>query len=158
VVQLDEPSLQAGAERARDFAVEAINAAVAGVRATTVLHTCYGYAVYVKDKSGGYPFLAELADAAVDQIAIEAAQPRLPMDVLDQLPTATIVLGVLDLGTTEIETPDVVADRLRAALAHVSPDRLVAAPDCGMKFVPRATAVAKCRAMVEGAALVRAEL
>jgi 5-methyltetrahydropteroyltriglutamate--homocysteine methyltransferase len=158
VVQLDEPYLQAGAERARDFAVEAINVAVAGVSATTVLHTCYGYALYVKEKSGGYPFLAELADAAVDQIAIEAAQPRLSMDVLDQLPAATIVLGVLDLGTSEVEHPAVVADRLRDALAHVGPDRLVAAPDCGMKFVRRPVAIAKCRAMVEGAARVRAEL
>jgi 5-methyltetrahydropteroyltriglutamate--homocysteine methyltransferase len=158
VVQLDEPYLQAGAERARDFAVEAINVAVAGVSATTVLHTCYGYALYVKEKSGGYPFLAELADAAVDQIAIEAAQPRLSMDVLDQLPAATIVLGVLDLGTSEVEHPAVVADRLRDALAHVGPDRLVAAPDCGMKFVRRPVAIAKCRAMVEGAAWVRAEL
>ena len=158
VVQLDEPYLQAGAEQARDFAVEAINAAVDGVEATTVLHTCYGYAIYVKEKTGGYPFLAELADAAVDQIAIEAAQPRLPLAVLDQLPAATIVLGVLDLGTSEVETADVVADRLRAALTHVSPDRLVAAPDCGMKFVARPVAIAKCRAMVEAAARVRAEL
>jgi 5-methyltetrahydropteroyltriglutamate--homocysteine methyltransferase len=158
VVQLDEPYLQAGADRAREFAVEAINVALAGVAATTVLHTCYGYALYVKEKTGGYPFLAELADAAVDQIAIEAAQPRLPLDVLDQLPDATIVLGVLDLGTLEVETPDVVADSLRAALAHVDPQRLVAAPDCGMKFLPRPVAIAKCRAMVEAAAMVRAEL
>ena len=158
VLQVDEPYLQANAERAREFAVEAIAAAVDGIEATTVLHTCYGYAVYIKNKSGGYPFLAELAGGPVDQIAIEAAQPRLPLDVLDQLGDVTIVLGVLDLGTAEVESAEDVADRLRAALDHVAPGRLVAAPDCGMKFLPRQVAVAKCRAMVEGAARVRAEL
>jgi 5-methyltetrahydropteroyltriglutamate--homocysteine methyltransferase len=158
VLQLDEPYLQANADGARQFALEAIAAAVEGVSVTTVLHTCYGYAVYFKEKTGGYPFLAELADAPVDQIAIEAAQPRLSLDVLDQLPDTTIVLGVLDLATSEPETAEVVAGRLRAALAHVGADRLVAAPDCGMKFLDRSVAMAKCRAMVEGAALVRAEL
>ena len=158
VLQLDEPYLQANVERARDFAVEAIAIAVDGIDATTVVHTCYGYAIYIKDKSGGYPFLAELADAPVDQIAIEAAQPRLALDVLERLPDTTIVLGVVDLGTPEVESAQVIADRLRSALVHVAPERLVAAPDCGMKFLPRAVAVAKCRAMVEGAAQVRAEL
>jgi 5-methyltetrahydropteroyltriglutamate--homocysteine methyltransferase len=158
VVQLDEPYLQANAEAARGFAVEAINLALAGIDATTVLHTCYGYAVYVKDKSGGYPFLAELAECDADQLAVEFAQPHLDPQVLAPLTTKTIVLGVLDLSTATAETPDVVAGRLRAALAVVPPERLVAAPDCGMKFLTREVAFAKLRAMVQGAAQVRADL
>src|SRR6476661_2380168 len=135
VVQLDEPYLQANADAARRFAVEAIDRALAGIDATTVLHTCYGYAVYVADKSGGYPFLAELADCAADQLAIEFAQPRLDPSVLAPVAAKTIVLGVVDLSTDGVEPPTVIADRLRAALEVVPPERLVAAPDCGMKFL-----------------------
>jgi 5-methyltetrahydropteroyltriglutamate--homocysteine methyltransferase len=158
VVQLDEPYLQANADAARGFAVEAIDRALAGIDATTVLHTCYGYAVYVTDKSGGYPFLAELADCTVDQVAVEFAQPRLDPTVLAPLAAKTIVLGVLDLSTHDVEAPKVIAGRLRAALAVIPAERLVAAPDCGMKFLTRPVAFAKLAALVEGAALVRAEL
>jgi len=158
VVQLDEPYLQANAEAARAFAVEAIDRALGGIDATTVLHTCYGYAVYVTDKSGGYPFLAELAECTADQLAIEFAQPRLDPSVLAPVAAKTIVLGVLDLSTEEVEPPTVIADRLRAALEVVPPERLIAAPDCGMKFLPRSVAFAKLTAMVEAAAIVRAEL
>jgi 5-methyltetrahydropteroyltriglutamate--homocysteine methyltransferase len=158
VVQLDEPYLQANAEAARSFAVEAINRALAGIGATTVLHTCYGYAVYVADKSGGYPFLAELAECAADQLALEFAQPRLDPAVLEPVAEKTIVLGVLDLSTNDVESRDVVAGRLRAALEVVPPERLVAAPDCGMKFLTRSVAFGKLAALVEGAAQVRAEV
>jgi 5-methyltetrahydropteroyltriglutamate--homocysteine methyltransferase len=123
-----------------------------------VLHTCYGYAVYVKDKTGGYPFLAELAECAADQLAVEFAQPRLDPKVLAPLSSKTIILGVLDLSTTEPESPNVVANRLRAALDVLPAERLVAAPDCGMKFLNREVAFAKLQAMVGGAAQVRAEL
>jgi 5-methyltetrahydropteroyltriglutamate--homocysteine methyltransferase len=158
VVQLDEPYLQANADAARGFAVEAIDRAVTGIGATTVLHTCYGYAIYVADKSGGYPFLAELAESAVDQLAIEYAQPRLDPSALEPLSAKTIVLGVLDLSTNQIEPADVIADRLRGALEVLPPAQLIAAPDCGLKFLPRAVAFGKLSALAEGAALVRAEL
>ncbi len=158
VVQIDEPYLQANAEAARTFAVEAINRSLSGIDATTVLHTCYGYAVYVTDKRGGYPFLAELAECAADQLAVEFAQPRLDPHALAPLAGKTIVLGVLDLSTNEVEAPDVIADRLRAALEVVPPERLIAAPDCGMKFLPRSVAAAKLAALASGAAQVRAEL
>ena len=157
VVQLDEPYLQANAEGARRFAVEAIDRALAGIDATTVLHTCYGYAVYVADKRGGYPFLAELAECAADQLAIEFAQPRLDPAVLAPISAKTIVLGVLDLSTQDAEPPDVIADRLRAALDVIPPERLIAAPDCGMKFLTREVAFAELAALAEGAAQVRAE-
>ena len=158
VIQVDEPYLQANADAARHFAIEVIDRAVAGISATTVLHTCYGYAVYVKNKQGGYPFLAELADCAVDQIAIEAAQPQLDLGALADLGAKTIVLGVIDLGTEEVESLAVVADRVRAALQHVPAERLVLAPDCGMKFLSRAVAKAKLQALAAGVAVVRAEL
>ena len=158
VVQLDEPYLQANADAARIFAVEAIDRALVGVQATTVLHTCYGYAVYVQDKRGGYPFLAELADCSADQIAVEFAQPRLDPSVLRPLAGKTIVLGVLDLSTPDVEPPDLIAGRLRAALEVVPAERLVAAPDCGMKFLSRAAAFGKLAALATGAALVRREV
>lgn len=159
VVQVDEPYLQSFVEDARRYAVEAIDRALAGVTVPTVLHTCFGYAHYIKDKAGsGYPFLEPLADTAVSQLAIEAAQPRLDLGVLDRLGAKGVVLGVIDLADPEPETADAVAARIRAALEHLPPERLVLSPDCGMKYLPRPVAYAKLVALVEGARLVRAEL
>ena len=158
VVQVDEPYLQAGAEKARLFALDAISVAVDGIEATTTLHTCYGYAAYVSDKSEGYPFLAELAEAPVDHVAIEAAQPRLDGSTVRVLAPRGVVLGVLDLGDHEIESPELIADRIRSALEHTTPDRLSVGPDCGMKYLPRDVARAKLASMAQGAASVRAEV
>ncbi|MXW88039.1 MAG: cobalamin-independent methionine synthase II family protein [Acidimicrobiaceae bacterium] len=158
VLQLDEPYLQANAEVARGFAVEAVAAAVDGIDATTTLHTCYGYALYMGDKSGGYPFLSELAAVPVDYVAIEAAQPGLDPSVVTELSPRSVVLGVLDLGTEEVETPASIAQRIRSVLEHIDPHRLSVSPDCGMKFLPRRVARAKLAAMVEGARIVRSEL
>jgi 5-methyltetrahydropteroyltriglutamate--homocysteine methyltransferase len=122
------------------------------------VHVCFGYAAIVDpDKPTGYAFLGELSDSAADQISIESAQPDLDLGILQELAPKTVVLGVLDLSDPTPESPDVVAQRLRAALAYLPPERLVAAPDCGMKYLPRDLAFAKLRAMVDGAALVSAE-
>jgi 5-methyltetrahydropteroyltriglutamate--homocysteine methyltransferase len=158
VVQIDEPYLQARPEQARAYALKAINRALEGVAGTTALHSCFGYAHIVHKRMQAYPFLAELNDSTVDQISIEAAQPRLDLSVLRGVPDKTIILGVLDLGEPNIESPDVVADRIRAALKYVPAERLVIAPDCGMKYLTRETADAKLRTMVEGARIVRKEL
>jgi len=158
VVQIDEPYLQARPEAAREYALEAIDRALDGIQGETVLHTCFGYAAIVHDRPSGYPFLAELADCAATQISLEAAQPDLDPEVLRALPDKTIVLGVLDLGSEDIETPDLVAERIRRALDVLPPERLVVAPDCGMKYLPRERAFRKLEAMVAGAARVRAEL
>ena len=158
VLQLDEPYLQANAEVARGFAVEAIAAAVDGVDATTTLHTCYGYALYMGDKSGGYPFLRELADAPVDFVAIEAAQPGLAPQIVEQLAPRSVVLGVIDLSTPDVEAPESIAQRIWAALEHTEPHRLGVSPDCGMKFLPREAARAKLASMVQAARMVRSEL
>jgi 5-methyltetrahydropteroyltriglutamate--homocysteine methyltransferase len=158
VVQIDEPYLQARPEAAREYAVEAVNRALEGIEGETVLHTCFGYAHIVKDKPTGYPFLSELGDCVANHVSLEAAQPNLDPEVLREVPDKTIVLGVLDLGSGEAETPDVVADRIRRALDVVPPERLVVAPDCGMKYLSRALAFRKLRAMVAGARLVGEDL
>jgi 5-methyltetrahydropteroyltriglutamate--homocysteine methyltransferase len=151
VVQIDEPYLQARPEPARKYALEAIDRALDGIEGDTVLHTCFGYAHIVHDRLPGYPFLAELDRCAATHVSLEAAQPDLAPEVLQALPSKTIVLGVLDLGSPEVETPERVAERLGRALEVVPRGRLVVAPDCGMKYLPRERALAKLVAMVEGA-------
>jgi 5-methyltetrahydropteroyltriglutamate--homocysteine methyltransferase len=158
VVQLDEPYLQARAEKARQYAVEAINRALEGVAGPTALHTCFGYAHIVKTRLPGYTFLAELGECVVQQLSIEAAQPNLDLSILEKVPSKTIILGVINLDDMAVETPETVAARIRRALKFVPPDRLIVAPDCGMKYLPREVAFVKLKAMVEGARIVSAEL
>ena len=158
IVQIDEPYLQARPEPAREYALEAINHALHGVDGETVLHTCFGYAHIVHDRLPGYPFLHELQGCSATHLSLEAAQPDLDPEVLRDVPDKVIVLGVLDLGDAEPETPEVVAGRIRRALTVLPPERLVVAPDCGMKYLPRDVAFRKLEAMVAGARLVREEL
>jgi 5-methyltetrahydropteroyltriglutamate--homocysteine methyltransferase len=158
VVQLDEPWVRADPDKAAAFGVAAMNRALQGIEGPTTVHICLGYGHLVHNKPSGYTFLPQLADALARQVSLEAAQPRLDLGVLKDLSNKTILLGVLDLGSAEVETAEQVADRLRAGLQHVAPERLVAAPDCGMKYLPRARAAAKLQAMVAGAAIVRREL
>ena len=157
VVQLDEPWLQARPDRAARYGVKAINRALEGIPGTTVVHLCFGYAAAVKDKPTGYSFLPQLEATRASQISIEAAQPRLDLSVLGKL-DKTLMVGVIDLGTERVETADEVAARIRAALKHVPTERLVLAPDCGMKYLTREAAFGKLKALTEGAALVRKEL
>ena len=160
VIQLDEPWVRNNPDLARRYAVKAINRALAGITVPTVVHLCFGYAAVVpgSTKPAGYSFLAELADTTAQQISIEAAQPKLDLGVLKDLSGKKIMLGVLDLGDPNIETADIVADRIRNGLKYVAADRLVPAPDCGMKYMPRATAFGKLKAMCDAAARVRKEL
>jgi len=158
VVQLDEPYLQANPEAAASFALDALAVAVDGVNVETCLHTCYGYAAYVNDKSAGYPFLDPLAESPTTWVAIESAQPDLPPSTVARLAPKKVVLGVIDLGRDTVETPDEVATRIRGALDHIAPQNLAVSPDCGMKYLPRERARAKLAAMVAGAAMVRNSL
>ena len=158
IVQIDEPYMQARPDKARQFGLEALARAVDGVTGTTAVHLCFGYAAIIHERPSGYSFLPELAAAPVEQISIETAQSNLDTSVLESLPGKTIIVGVLDLGSTEVESPEVVAERIRKALAHVPASQVVVAPDCGMKYLPRDVAFAKMRAMVDGAAIVRQEL
>jgi 5-methyltetrahydropteroyltriglutamate--homocysteine methyltransferase len=157
-VQIDEPYMQAQPEKARQFGVRALNRALDGVLGVTAIHLCFGYAALVKERPSGYSFLPELAQCPVQQISIETAQSSLDCSVLSKLPGKTIILGVLDLSTHQIETPEIVAGRIRRALPFVSPERLIVAPDCGLKYLPRNIAFEKMKAMVGGAELVRSEL
>jgi 5-methyltetrahydropteroyltriglutamate--homocysteine methyltransferase len=158
VVQLDEPWVRAAPDKAARYGVAAINRALQGIEGPTVVHICLGYGHLVHNKPSGYAFLPQLADSLARQVSLEAAQPRLDLGVLRELSNKEILLGVLDLGAAEIETAETVAARLRAGLEHVAPERLIAAPDCGMKYLPRERAAAKLRALVAGAAVVRREL
>jgi 5-methyltetrahydropteroyltriglutamate--homocysteine methyltransferase len=158
VVQLDEPFLQAQPDKARQFAIPAINRAVEGVAGTTAVHLCFGYAARVSTKPSGYSFLPELDACKVDQISIETAQPKLDCAVLAELPSKHIILGVLDLGDMNIEAPQIVAERVRRALRYVPADRIILAPDCGMKYLPRDVAFGKLKAMSEAAKFLRREL
>ncbi len=158
VVQIDEPWMQQHPEKARQYGLKALDRALDGVRGTVAVHLCFGYAAVVRDKPSGYSFLPELDACKAQQISIEAAQPKLDLAVLRQLPTKTIILGVIDLADMNVETPQTVAERIRRALAHVAANRVVVAPDCGMKYLPRPVAFAKMQAMTEGAALVRREI
>jgi 5-methyltetrahydropteroyltriglutamate--homocysteine methyltransferase len=158
VVQIDEPYLQARPDPAREYAVEAINRALDGIGGETVLHTCFGYAHIVKDRPTGYPFLRELNDCLATHLSLEAAQPDLDAEMLRDVPDKTIVLGVLDLGSSDVETPAFVVDRIRKALTVVEPERLVVAPDCGMKYLPRERAFRKLQSMVAATRLVGEDL
>jgi len=159
VIQLDEPWLRQDPAAAKRIAVTAIDRALEGIKVATVVHLCFGYAAVVRgEKPVGYSFLGELGACKADQISIEAAQPKLDLGVLRDLAPKKIMLGVIDLADPAAETADVVAERIRAALKFLTPDRLVPAPDCGMKYLSRELAFAKLKALAEGASIVRAEL
>ncbi|MBV9529934.1 MAG: cobalamin-independent methionine synthase II family protein [Bradyrhizobium sp.] len=160
VIQLDEPWVRNNPELARRCAVKAINRALQDVSVPTVVHLCFGYAALVpgSTKPSGYAFLSELADSTAEQISIEAAQPKLDLGVLKDLAGKKIILGVLDLGDGDVEAVEVVAGRIRNGLKYVAPERLLLAPDCGMKYMKRATAFGKLKAMASAAAMVRKEI
>ena len=159
VVQLDEPYLQARVEKARRFAIKAINRALQGIAGTTALHTCFGYAHIVHSRPNGYPFLEELADVTTHQISMESAQQKVDLSVLKSLSSKTLIVGVIDLADeSQVEDVDTVVERIRNALRFVPPERLILAPDCGMKYLSRPKAFGKLTALARSAAKVRAAL
>jgi 5-methyltetrahydropteroyltriglutamate--homocysteine methyltransferase len=159
IVQVDEPYMQAHPDEARAYGVAALSRALDGLSGTTAVHICFGYGMVVKGRPvEGYAFLKELADTPAQMVSVETAQSRLECSTLEPLRRQAVMLGVLDLSTTEVETPAIVAARIRRALPYVDVSRLMIAPDCGMKYLPRDVAFGKMRAMVDGASIVRAEL
>lgn len=158
VVQLDEPYMQARPEPARDYGVKALNRALSGVVGTTAVHLCFGYAAIIHERPSGYSFLPELAECSCDQISIETAQSNLDTSVLRQLEGKTIILGVIDLSDPTVEAVETVAARVRRALPYVPPEKLIVSTDCGMKYLPRESAVGKMLAMAGAARLLRAEV
>jgi 5-methyltetrahydropteroyltriglutamate--homocysteine methyltransferase len=157
IVQLDEPYLQARPDTAKEYGVRVLNAALDGITGTTAVHLCFGYAAIIHERPSGYSFLPELAATTADQISIETAQSGLDCAVLGELAGKTIILGVLNLGDDAVETADVVAGRAERALAYVPADRIVLAPDCGMKYLPRESAAGKLAAMTQAARWLRGD-
>jgi 5-methyltetrahydropteroyltriglutamate--homocysteine methyltransferase len=158
IVQLDEPYMQARPDAARAYGLKALNAALEGVTGTTVVHICFGYAAIIHERPEGYSFLPELAGCSADQISIETAQSGLDLGVLSDLTDKTIILGVLDLSTPDVESVETVAARARRAFDRVRPEQLVLAPDCGMKYLPRDSAFGKMRALAGAARVLRDEV
>src|SRR3954469_3556570 len=158
VVQIDEPYMQARPDKARKFGLKALNAALDGVTGTTAVHICFGYAAIIHTRPEGYSFLPEFANSPVKQVSIETAQSKLDCAVLEKLAGKTILLGVLDLSDMTVETSEVVAGRIRRALPHLPAERIIVAPDCGLKYLPRDVAFGKIQTMAAGAAIVRAEI
>jgi len=158
IVQIDEPYMQARPQEARTFGLNALNRALEGVSGTTAVHICFGYAAIIHVRPSGYSFLPELAECRCQQVSIETAQSSLDCAVLKALPDKKIILGVIDLASHNVESPELVASRIRRALPYVEARNLLVAPDCGMKYLPRSVAFGKLQAMVAGARLVRREL
>jgi len=159
VVQIDEPYLQARSEEARKYALAAIDRALQGIDGTTAIHTCFGYAHVVHTRPAGYPFLAELDATRAGQVAIESMQQQVDLAMLELLPHKSVILGVVNLDdAAPVESPEQIAAQIRKALKHITPERLLISPDCGMKYLPRKTAFAKLQAMVAGTKIVRREL
>jgi 5-methyltetrahydropteroyltriglutamate--homocysteine methyltransferase len=158
IVQLDEPYMQARPEEARAYGLAALNRALEGITGTTAVHICFGYAAIIHVRPSGYSFLPELAQCSCRQVSIETAQSKLDCSVLEKLRGKKIILGVIDLSTEEIESPETVAERIRRALPYVHPEDVLVAPDCGMKYLSRDAAFAKMQAMVAGAQIVRTQL
>lgn len=158
VVQIDEPYMQARPAKAREYGLAALNRALQGVTGTTCVHICFGYAAIIHERPSGYSFLPELADCTCAQVSIETAQSNLDCSVLRQLPGKQVLLGTIDLSDMRVETPEIVATRIRRALPHTAPEHILVSTDCGMKYLPREVAFGKLRALVAGAAIVRKEL
>jgi len=158
VVQIDEPYMQARPEEARAFGLKALNQALEGINGTTAVHICFGYAAIIHARPSGYSFLGELSGCSCKQVSIETAQSKLDCSALVPLTGKKILLGVLDLADPAVETADTVAARIRRALPYVAAENIILAPDCGMKYLPRETALGKLKAMVAGAAIMRTEL
>ncbi|TWO73395.1 5-methyltetrahydropteroyltriglutamate--homocysteine methyltransferase [Caenimonas sedimenti] len=157
VVQIDEPYMQARPEKARQYGLAALNRALEGVQGTTAVHICFGYAAVIHARPSGYSFLPELAGCKCGQVSIETAQSNLDTKVLEELGGKQIMVGCLDLSDMNIETPEVVAGRIRKALKHVKPEQVILAPDCGMKYLPREVAQGKLASMVKAAQMLRGE-
>ena len=158
IVQVDEPWVQARPQAAKDYAIPCINRALEGVTGTTALHLCMGYAAMIKDRPDHYHFLEELSECSVDQISVETAQPNLDLSVLAPIANKTIILGVIDLDDLTVESEEVVADRIERAFEFLSPEKIIPAPDCGFKYLPRDISFAKLQALTSGTSIVRKKL
>jgi 5-methyltetrahydropteroyltriglutamate--homocysteine methyltransferase len=157
IVQIDEPYMQASPQKAEEFGLKALNAALDGAAGTTAVHICFGYAALVHDRPSGYSFLGQFKNCSCNQVSFETAQSKLDCSVLTELKGKKLMVGVIDLSDMNVETPEVIAERAKRALPYAAKEDIILAPDCGMKYLPRDVAFGKIQAMAEGAKLLRAE-
>jgi 5-methyltetrahydropteroyltriglutamate--homocysteine methyltransferase len=160
VLQIDEPLL-AGYPEDVGLAVEAINIVTGSADVTWILHVCYGNRYARPLWEGHYDFLfPAVKEANVGQLALEFARTGdEDLSLIEQHHwDRCLGLGVIDVKAEQVESPELVAARIRRALRFVAPEKLVINPDCGLRHLPPAVARAKLAAMVAGAAQVRAEL
>lgn len=155
IVIIDEPYMEARSEEAREYGIAALQRALVGVTGKTAVHICFGYGQKMQDKPDQYHFLAEMKDVPCDRISIETAQPRLDCSVLRELPNHNIMLGVVNLGTPAVDTVDEIIARVERALPYIDKERVILAPDCGLKYIPRENAFQKLRNMCEAARRLR---
>ena len=157
IVQVDEPYMQARPEKARQYGIRALNRALEGVTGTTAVHICFGYAAIIHARPAGYDFLPEFAGCTCKQVSVETAQSNLDCAILKTLGDKQVMVGCINLDDMAVESPVLVASRIKRALQYIKPEQVILAPDCGMKYLPREVANGKLRAMVEGAKILRAE-
>lgn len=157
IIQLDEPYMQARPQAAEEYGIEALNMALRGASGTTCVHICFGYAALIHERPEGYSFLPQLHQACCQQISIETAQSNLDCSVLSALPEQTILLGVIDLSSPEVESVSTIVNRVERALPYIDKERVVLAPDCGMKYLPREASLQKLSNMVEAAKILRSQ-
>ena len=168
VIQFDEPAFNVYLDAVPTWGVAALDRAVAGLDCTTAVHICYGYGIAAnlewKETLGAVweqyrAILPALADSAIDQISLEFAGARVPVEVIALLDgKKDVLVGAIDVTTHSAEPPEAVAGVIRAALDHVPAERIFPCSNCGLVPLPRAVAQAKMKSLADGAALVRAEL
>lgn len=166
IVQFDEPCFNIYLDEVEEWGIPALEEAVKGVRAKTAVHICYGYGVghWVEWKAQNTDWtqyqhvLPLLRTTTIDQISVECAASAVDPSVLALAKGKDVMVGVIDCGTEDVETPDTVAARIRTALQYVTPDQLFPSTDCGLMPRSRSAARAKMNALAAGARIVRAEL
>lgn len=167
LIQFDEPAFNVFLDEVADWGVRALEQAAAGLPATTAVHICYGYGIQanIEWKQGlgsewrqyeaTFPLLAE---SSIDQVSMEVAGSKVPLEVLDLLGDKVVQVGVIDVATDAIETPEQVAAEIGRILEHLPASRIVASTNCGMVPLSRRVADAKLAALGAGSALARSRL
>jgi 5-methyltetrahydropteroyltriglutamate--homocysteine methyltransferase len=164
IVQFDEPAFNVYMAEAADWGVRALERAAQGLRCTTAVHICYGYGIAANlewKKTLGEEWrqyeqiLPALAASRIAQVSLECIHSHVPPELMALLKDTDVMVGVIDVASDAVETPEEVADTIGRALQFVPRNRLIACTNCGMAPMKRAIAQAKLQALAQGAALAR---
>ena len=167
VIQFDEPAFNVYLDAVEGWGIAALERAADGLGCKTAVHICYGYGIRANldwkatlgDEWAQYrDTFPVLARSTIDQVSLECANSKVPIELIALLDGKDVLVGAIDVTTSEIESPEAVARTIRDALAHVRPEKLYPCTNCGMVPLGREVAEGKLRALAAGAALVRAEL